>query len=355
MIRARLLDDVEDFIARGAPDEDRFERLALDVFRYQATHNAAYRRLLESRCIAPGDVLGWREIPAVSSVAFKHLRLACGPTMMTFRTSGTTRGAAGRGEHHLGDVRLYRAALRRHFRECVLPDRETIRFLSLTPAPEWAPDSSLGFMMEDLHRTCGAPGSAYFLTPEGVAIDPLIRELARAEHDGEAICLCGVAFAFVHLLDAMRERGARFRLPEGSRLMDTGGFKGRSRSVERADLVHEYRERFGLPPSAVVNEYGMTELGSQFYDHSLHGGDPEVKHGPHWVRTLVIDPGGGQVLEDGCEGLLVHFDLANADSVLAVETEDLGVVRGGGFVLSGRAAGAEPRGCSLVVPDPPRQ
>jgi hypothetical protein len=43
------------------------------------------------------------------------------------------------------------------------------------------------------------------------------------------------------------------------------------------------------------------------------------------------------------------FDLANAWSVLAIQTEDIGVRRGGGFELLGRMKTAEPRGCSLMA------
>jgi hypothetical protein len=36
-------------------------------------------------------------------------------------------------------------------------------------------------------------------------------------------------------------------------------------------------------------------------------------------------------------------------SVAAIQTEDLGVRRGDGFELAGRAQLAEPRGCSLMI------
>jgi len=42
---------------------------------------------------------------------------------------------------------------------------------------------------------------------------------------------------------------------------------------------------------------------------------------------------------------------ANPRSVLAVQTEDLGVRRGEGFELLGRTAQAEARGCSLMDSD----
>jgi hypothetical protein len=43
------------------------------------------------------------------------------------------------------------------------------------------------------------------------------------------------------------------------------------------------------------------------------------------------------------------IDLANVRSALAVQTEDLAVRRGGGFELTGRAAQAAARGCSLLL------
>jgi hypothetical protein len=103
-----------------------------------------------------------------------------------------------------------------------------------------------------------------------------------------------------------------------------------------------------------VNEYGMTELCSQFYDDVLWtrfaGMNRERrKVGPPWLRTLVVDPATLEELPHGTPGLLCHFDLANAGSVLAVQTEDMGVLSDGRLSLIGRAPGAEPRGCALAL------
>ncbi|MEE3184308.1 MAG: hypothetical protein VX310_00895, partial [Gemmatimonadota bacterium] len=53
----------------------------------------------------------------------------------------------------------------------------------------------------------------------------------------------------------------------------------------------------------------------------------------------------------GEPGLLCHYDLANAGSVMAVLTEDQGVAVEDGFRVLGRVQGAEPRGCSLAMDD----
>ena len=74
-----------------------------------------------------------------------------------------------------------------------------------------------------------------------------------------------------------------------------------------------------------------------------------VKRAPHWVRSRVLDPLSGQELPRGERGVLAHCDLANFNSAIAILTEDVGVAVADGFLLLGRAEGAEAKGCSLAV------
>jgi hypothetical protein len=333
------------------PSADEFEALALDLFRYQWDRNEAYRRLAESAGVRPEAVQSWDQIPPVSTTVFKRLRLTCGEPTLVFRTSGTTRGPEGRGEHHLVDADLYRESLQRSFRHFVLPeaDRDRWRLLIVGPTREWAPESSLGFMLSEVLAAFGTPASRVVLRPAGLDVEAARAALDTASADGEPLVILGTNLGLDHLLERLERNGLSWKLPDGSRIMDTGGSKGVSREVPRFEQLARYERTLAIPPHRVVNEYGMTELGSQFYDASLLGGDPGVKLGPHWVRTRVIDPGTGRTAPDGTPGLLVHLDLANMDSVAAIETEDLGFISGDGFVLTGRAAGAEPRGCSIAT------
>jgi hypothetical protein len=64
----------------------------------------------------------------------------------------------------------------------------------------------------------------------------------------------------------------------------------------------------------------------------------------------VLDPEDLRPVPPGEPGLLCHHDLANAGSVSVVLTEDLGrAVGGDGIEVLGRVAGAEPRGCGLLL------
>jgi len=154
------------------------------------------------------------------------------------------------------------------------------------------------------------------------------------------VLLLGTALAFLHLFDAMT--GDHFDLPPGSVAFETGGYKGSGRTLTKETLYGMFRSRLGLQLHDVVNEYGMTELSSQFYTRGL--GAPHIS--PPWVRAVVIDPATHREVPDGATGILRIYDLANLGSVLAIQTRDLAVRRGDNFELLGRDPSALPRGCS---------
>ena len=126
--------------------------------------------------------------------------------------------------------------------------------------------------------------------------------------------IAGTAFAFVHFLDDSDATG--WELPSGSRLMETGGFKGRSREVPR-DVLHEsLARRFAIPDTNLVNQYGMTELGSQFYDSTLvYPDEPRRKLIPPWTRVRLVDPATADDVAPGEIGILLIQDLANTGSI----------------------------------------
>lgn len=349
----RLLDLLRQGAGASVSEAD-FDRLALAVFSHQFAHDPVYAAFCRSRGVDPGSVEGWLAIPAVPTDAFKAAALTTGDPAaaeLVFRTSGTTGGAARRGTHYLREARFYRASLLAGFRAALLPDRERIRIVSLVPAAAAAPDSSLSYMIECAIKGMGAEGSRGFVGPEGLRTEALLETLTGA---GEPVLVAGTSFAFVHLADALAESGTALSLPPGSRAMDTGGFKGKSREVGKSELYALIEGALGIPAPWIVNEYGMTEMSSQFYDGVVGAAGAEVEarvhRGPPWVRSAAVDPETLAPLPAGEVGILRHVDLANLDSVAALQTADLGrVAADGGVTLIGRAPGAEPRGCSIAM------
>lgn len=338
------------FIARADDSDAGFDALAQRLFAYQYARNAPYRRFCEARAAAPERIGHWREIPPAPAAAFKQFGLSCTPTeaaARVFYSSGTTGRNASRHYLSTAALRLYDASLRTGFRRFVLPDGATLPIWGLVPPPAVAPHSSLSYMLGSLMDAFPLPGHRFFWNDTG----PDTAALATASRDPRGpVILFGTAFAWVIFFDAVTER---FALPPGSRVLETGGFKGRSREVPRETLYALFTERLGVPPTHCLAEYGMAELCSQFYDTLLVDPTAETgtrrKAGPPWIRTRVLDPRTGQDALPGEPGLLCHYDLANLNSVLAVGTEDMGRAVAGGFELLGRAPRAELRGCSLTA------
>lgn len=335
-----------------------FEQWAATVFRHQYGHCEPYRRFCELRGITPESVSRWEDIPSVPAAAFKAFDLLSVPDHerfgpeAVFRTSGTTRGLEARGRHPVPRLDLYRASLREPFRAALLPDLEERRivFLSMVPPPSQVPHSSLSFMVADAAETFGA--ECHWLVDADGGWSGSTRDvLDRVVAVGEPVLALGTALAFAHLVEARPDLFVA--LPDGSRVMETGGFKGVRRSVPRESLYEGIGRALGVHPDRIVNEYGMTELLSQLYEPILSEG-PGVRGlhvPPPWLRVRALDPETLAPRPDGEDGILAFFDLANLGSVSHVLTEDVGCIEDGRVRLRGRVPGAEPRGCSRAMDD----
>ncbi len=348
-------------------DETRFETLALGVFAHQFHHCPPYARFAEARGCTPERVTDWREIPPVPTGAFKEVALrgfSPAETVKTFRTSGTS--GQKRGALHLDTLALYEASLLASLETLLVPDRrsksaeggqsEPIHIRVLAPSATEMPESSLSHMFETFVAKFGSRASGFDIVEGHLCIESLIEHLQHAQESGEPVLLCGTAFSFVHLLEKLGPQGREFCCPPGSRLMETGGFKGQSREMPAADLYAGLERLLGISPSHMVNQYGMTELGSQFYDSVwIDPEGPRRKIGPPWTRVRLLDPETGLEVKPGEPGMVVIYDLANSGSVAAIQTADLGRAvpdPGGGptgFEILGRRPGAEARGCSIAA------
>lgn len=337
------------------PEAD-FDALARAIFAHQFRFNPAYRRFCESLGVgASADVESWRAIPPVPAGAFKVGRWATFPPeeeLAAFRTSGTTQGTPG--VHRFDTLGLYNAAIVPSARRFLLPDRDRIRCLFLAPPPAKVPHSSLVHMFAVFGQAFGDVGSAFLLPGPDAAggAGAPAEALDRAEGDGAPVLLAGAALAFRRLLDAA---DGAWSLPEGSRAMVTGGFKGERDAADPAALSAAIAERTGIGPALQVGEYGMTELSSQAYTASLRaaraGGPGAVGYvAPPWTRVRIVEPLTGAGIPTGETGAVLHVDLANRGSAVVVQTSDLGRIEpDGSLTLLGRSPDAEARGCSLAA------
>jgi hypothetical protein len=329
-------------------DEAKWNKLAGELFAWQFAQVPAYRRLCLAHEVTPKNLTSWHDIPAVPQQLFKKTLLYAHGSVTPaaiYVTSGTTTGQPGR--QHLLATDIYRAVSVEGARRAGLFARK-VDLHFLTPSPLEARNSSLsamfGFWQKAMRQT--SPHSRFWISKDRFEFARLRETLTAQIKVGRSIAICGTAFSFVHLIDAWADLPP-LRLPHGSWLLETGGFKGRSREVSKAELYTQMGRTFSVRDDAIWNEYGMSELSSQAYAHGTNG----LHHAPPWARVLVCDPATGREVRVGKKGLVRWIDLANTDSVLALQTLDMAERTPQGFRLIGRMARTEPRGCSLSADD----
>lgn len=354
--RAHLAERISaliDSFVLGEGDVARRDALLLDIARWQASHVPAYRRLLASRGIDPTKVARAADLPAMPTDVFRFARVAAHTAdhdIRVFQTSGTTSGA--RGQVYLRDLSLYDRSARAAGRRALFPDTPPgMALISLVPSAVDAPDSSLAYMVDRFQAWFGAGDCAFVWrngAPDYAAFEARLDE---AVAEGKPVCLLGTSFAFLFADDAWGDR--RWSLPEGSRIMQTGGFKGKTREIDPAEMRSRLSSRYGIAEEMMIAEYGMSELSSQLYENTLvdrlAGRQRTARRlqASAWVRVVLCDPETLLPLRGDGAGLIRIEDPANLDTAWAVQTSDLGRRIEDGIVLLGRATDAVARGCSL--------
>lgn len=344
-----------------------FQLAALELHEQQRATIPAYDAwcLHELAQRESSDVARWQDVPALPIAAFKQLDVFApdAPIAAEWHSSGTT-GSERASVHRLATLDLYDAAIDEGVAAALLPDvargeREPIACVQLQPARADAPNSSLTYMFDRIRTGALCRDEGAWVSGEyAVDVDGAWARLEQLATAGEPVLVLATSFALAMLIDGARERGlAPIELAPTSRVVDTGGYKGRTRELERAELLARVESWLGVPEEWCENEYGMSELSSQAWLGTIADscGHPilaaSVEPGTRWLpstlRVRVVDPILLDEVDDGESGLLVFHDIANVHSCAAVRSEDEGIRRGDSFELIGRAAGATIKGCSL--------
>ncbi len=342
---------------------ERGHRLIHRLARFQQHANSVYRRWCALRACGTSSrrrrpfnsppclpIAAWKE----SDVASFHF-----PRRHPwFESSGTGGGPDGIvSRHHLRSLDLYKASVIEgwkwfhRMRRTEDPSTEKRTFVALMPSFRENPHSSLSCMLEILMKTFGDGRGLWCFQAGRWNWPALCARLQRLEKENRPPVLLGTAFAWVHFLDACAASRLRFQLPRDSLVLETGGYKGRSREVARPSLHRGLARLFGIGIEQVCSEYSMCEISSQAYSLPRQSGAkaaPHVFQFPPWCRSRVVHPGTFSPVSRGERGVLEIHDLANVDSCAFVRTEDMALARGDGFELAGRLPKSGLKGCSLA-------
>lgn len=379
---------------KSLPARETAARRSLKQRLLQALHGGAFADDRQFADLADAVLVYQRRFAAdrppvaplpVEIFKYRPVGTCVGRPGVEFFSSGTTRGRDGRSCHRLDSADLYEAGLQRGFAQSLLGHAALDTAWSVT-APRWnllVPatvswwsdrHSSLAHMGRTLWRSLQANTAAQLHRIDPAASRPEFRRaVARlaATADTAVTLGFGTGFGFLHLLE--RLQAERFELPlhPSSRVMETGGYKGRGRELPPLELHRRLARAFGLPENQVCAEYGMTELSSQAYQVFDRSDAPwpelPVYRPTETLRVRAVDPAGRPCLP-GVVGLLEVCDPLNLTSAAWLLLGDVGLTlptatnaplpadaamapphRCCDFQVLGRAQRLAARGCGLAV------
>lgn len=263
----------------------------------------------------------------------------------TFRSSGTTAQNQSSSPFSEDGLSLYRsgaltaffAILKKMFPQIEGTQHQPQGF-SLIPEQDVWPTSSLAQMVSWIDSA-----SSLRYVDDANFADQLSDQIAA----DRPVWIFGTAFHFVNLIDS----GFCARLPENSLIIDTGGTKGKSRSVDRNELFGMLENAFAIPAERIISEYGMSELSAQAYDCSPKNLVDRTYEFPAWVETKILDLN-NQLSDFGC-GALVVYDPLRIDFPHPIRTEDIVELASNKFKIIRRSKSAPLKGCSLLAELPP--
>lgn len=315
-------------------DAQSFEKMALEIFHFQAVECPVYRQYIDLMGIKPQEVDTILKIPFLPVSFFRDHLVISGDSEpeKIFLSSGTTGMKQSR--HAVKSLALYDESLERAFR-LFYGDPSQYAVMGLLPSYHEREGSSLIYMVKKLIDLSGNFAGGFF--PDD--IDALFRAVGEARRAKLKVLLFGVTFA---LLDLAEKRPCDM---SDAIIIETGGMKGRRHEIVREELHDILKSAFNI--RSVHSEYGMTELLSQAYSKG-----EGFFTTPPWMKVLIRDSHdpSSHTADEGASGGISIIDLANIWSCSFIATSDIGRMNEkDSFEVLGRFDNSDIRGCSLMV------
>lgn len=311
----------------------KFERLALQIFRYQVAHNKIYRSYTKALKIDIENISGINEIPFLPIQLFKNHEVMCGEFVpeMVFESSGTS--GLNTSKHIISDLSIYQNSFIKSF-NTFYGDIGKYCILGLLPSYLERNNSSLVYMVNELIKRSNFPQSGFYRNNYEALISVINSEKLNDQH----IILIGVTYALLDIVENYQLNNPNLIV------METGGMKGKRRELTREELHQKLKKGFNA--KSIHSEYGMTEILSQAY--SQRDG---IFFTPNWMQILIRDINDPFcIVEKGVSGGINIIDLANINSCSFIMTQDLGRQNNdGSFEVLGRFDSSDIRGCNLLV------
>lgn len=321
-----------------------FNALACELFKLQIKNNPLYKLYCE-RVQADLNPKRWQDICFLPIHAFKSPLFNVDRSKenkLQFLSSGTSLGDI-RSRHLMKTSLHYDAVIDQLLINRFKIGKGQTCFVSLIPSFVENPHSSLSYMISRVNKKKYFQHAFRGVQKGMIYFEALTQFLKKCELEKQSVFFATTTLALIDYMHWMQAHDVQIRLPKKSLIMDTGGYKGKILNTTRALILNQTIKYLGISKDQVVNEYGMTELSSQFYDQT----GTDIKKVPAWCKVAVLNPKTNHITSKDGRGILRIVDLANVWFCAFIQTEDIAKIDSSGFQVLGRASGSGLRGCSI--------
>jgi len=306
-----------------------FEKLALEIFRFQALHNPTYKEYINHIRVDIESVISIHQIPFLPITFFKsrEIKTFDWKEESFFLSSGTTGQI--RSRHSILNLDFYHENAIRIF-ENQIGNLSQFQIIGLLPTYLENPNSSLISMVLAFGKRTESKVAFCGLDFEFFQI---LLKKARAKR--KRILLFSVTYALLKLIE---EKPANL---SDCLVIETGGMKGLGTNVSKPEIIDLIYKHLHI--NNLYSEYGMTELSSQAY------AKPNIFQNSPLMQILVRDLDDPFSVSKSGRGCANIIDLANFSTCSFIATDDLCHIEPqGAFEILGRLEGSDLRGCNLL-------
>ncbi len=319
--------------------KDNFKAVSIELFHYQYTHNAIYRKYCDLTTRDIGAIKHLHEIPFLPIQFFKTQEITTGnfDAESIFESSGTTGSI--NSKHYVKDLNWYTKSFIESF-DLFYGNIEDYCILGLLPSYLERKNASLVYMVNALINKSKNDLSGFHLYDH-----KKLHEIIKSnEENKQKTLLIGVSYALLDFAESFPMK------LNNTIIMETGGMKGKREEMTKQALHQALMNQFEV--AEIHSEYGMTELLSQAYSFGKG-----IFSTPPWMKILLRSEDNPlqtfpYVLKENetQRGVVNVIDLANIDSCSFIATEDTGInYCDGTFEITGRLNNSDIRGCGLMI------
>lgn len=323
--RARLFSVKEPYTA----DDELFMAAVRENFSWHRNHCGEYRKIADGLGVSEENLTA-ENLPYIPTMLFKRRRLSSSKPLIRATSSGTSGNFSIIGFEASGLLCALKMTLKILRRRGLLSLRPC-RYFIMGYKPHRSNRTAVTKTAFAATLMTPAVSRKYILKYENGAYKPdfdgMLRELVKASEKRLPVRFMGFPAYTYFLMKLMDERGIYVKLPKGSKIMLGGGWKQfYAEQPDKAGFYALAEKTLGISGENIIEFFGAVEHPVLYCDCKNHR-----FHVPAYSRVIIRSPDDLAPLSYGETGLCeLITPMIKATPILAVMTDDLGILHKGG-------------------------